>query len=87
VREGKDSLALGNITGALVFQSAIPVALGIALTPWDLGASALLAAILAICGGAVAMWSLHVRRRFATPAIVGWTLLFSIFVVGVLLVG
>ncbi len=26
VREGKDSLALGNITGAMVFQSTIPVA-------------------------------------------------------------
>jgi cation:H+ antiporter len=87
VREGKDSLALGNITGALVFQSAIPVALGVALTPWDLGGSALLAAMLAIFGGAVAMWSLHVRRRFSTPAIVGWTLLFSTFVVGVWVVG
>ena len=36
VREGKDSLALGNITGAMVFQSTIPVAFGLALTDWDL---------------------------------------------------
>ena len=30
VREGKDSLALGNITGAMVFQSTIPIAFGLA---------------------------------------------------------
>ncbi len=37
VRQGKDTLALGNITGAMVFQSCIPVAFGIAFTPWTLG--------------------------------------------------
>ena len=87
VRDGKDSLALGNITGALVFQSAIPVALGVALTPWQLDGFAMLAAILALCGGAVAIWSLHVRNRFSSPAIVGWTLLFSVFVASVWVAG
>ena len=32
----KDTLALGNITGAMVFQSTIPVAIGIAATNWRL---------------------------------------------------
>ena len=36
VKDGKDSLALGNITGAMVFQSTIPIAVGLALTEWDL---------------------------------------------------
>ena len=30
VRDGKDTLALGNITGAMVFQSTIPIAVGLA---------------------------------------------------------
>lgn len=34
VRQSKDTLALGNITGAMVFQSCIPTAIGIFLTPW-----------------------------------------------------
>ena len=38
VREGKDTLALGNITGAMVFQSTVPVTFGVLLTP--LGARA-----------------------------------------------
>ena len=37
VRQGKDTLALGNLTGAMVFQSCIPVAFGIAFTSWTLG--------------------------------------------------
>ncbi len=37
VRQGKDTLALGNITGAMVFQSCNPVAFGIAFTAWVLG--------------------------------------------------
>ncbi|MEI7475053.1 MAG: sodium:calcium antiporter [bacterium] len=36
IRSKKDTLALGNITGAMVFQSCIPTALGIILTPWVL---------------------------------------------------
>jgi cation:H+ antiporter len=87
IREGKDSLALGNITGALVFQSSIPVALGIALTPWQLTGPALAAALLALAGGTVAVWSLHVRGRFSGSAIVGWAALFSIFLASVWVLG
>jgi cation:H+ antiporter len=34
VRKGKDTLAFGNITGALVFQGTLLPAIGITLTPW-----------------------------------------------------
>jgi len=36
IRNKKDTLAMGNITGAMVFQSCIPTAVGLALTPWIL---------------------------------------------------
>ena len=35
VRRGKDTLAFGNITGAMVFQGTLLPALGIMLTPWE----------------------------------------------------
>lgn len=35
IRRGKDTLAFGNITGAMVFQGTILPALGIAFTPWQ----------------------------------------------------
>lgn len=48
VRRGKDTMALGNITGALVFQSCFPVAIGIAFTPWVIEGATLVSAFLAI---------------------------------------
>lgn len=35
VRRGKDTLAFGNITGAMVFQGTLLPAIGILLTPWQ----------------------------------------------------
>ncbi len=49
----KDTLALGNITGAMVFQSSVIPAIGIALTPWELSPVALLSAILALISALV----------------------------------
>ena len=39
IRQGKDTYAIGNITGAMVFQSCIPVTIGVVFTDWhfDLG--------------------------------------------------
>jgi cation:H+ antiporter len=34
IRKGKDTLAFGNITGAMVFQGTLLPAIGIILTPW-----------------------------------------------------
>ncbi len=36
IREGKDTFAIGNITGAMVFQSCIPVTIGIVFTEWTI---------------------------------------------------
>src|SRR5215218_166231 len=52
LRGNKDTLALGNITGAMVFQSSVPVALGLAFTSWRLDALNILAVALALAGGA-----------------------------------
>jgi len=35
IRKHKDTLAFGNITGAMVFQGTLLPAIGIMLTPWD----------------------------------------------------
>jgi cation:H+ antiporter len=35
IRRKKDTLAFGNITGAMVFQGTLLPALGIMLTPWE----------------------------------------------------
>jgi cation:H+ antiporter len=47
-RSGKDTLALANITGALVFQACFPVAFGVAFTAWNLEPKAIGSGIVAI---------------------------------------
>ena len=81
VREGKDSLALGNITGAMVFQSTIPIAFGLALTEWDLDKFAIASGALGLAGGALAYFALHRAGRFRWPAIAMWSGLFCVFLV------
>lgn len=46
IRAKKDTLAMGNITGAMVFQSCIPTAAGLALTPWILHTDAVVNVII-----------------------------------------
>ena len=80
VRDGKDSLALGNITGAMVFQSTLPIAIGLAFTSWELDRYSIVAGCLALAGGLLAILTLQVRRRFTGSAIVLWALLYLAFV-------
>lgn len=65
VRQGKDTLAIGNITGAMVFQSCIPAGIGIALTPWALDVPALASAVIALASGLIVYVNLRVSRRLS----------------------
>ena len=84
VREGKDALALGNITGAMVFQSTLPIAVGLVLTEWDLSRFAVVSGILGLVGGVIAYFAMHKRNRFQWPSILAWAGLFAAFLVYVL---
>ena len=81
VREEKDSLALGNITGAMVFQSTIPVGIGLAFTDWDLSGNAAISMILGLAGGGLAYWTLRLRGRFELPSVIAWLALYAAFIV------
>jgi cation:H+ antiporter len=81
VREGKDALALGNISGAMVFQSTIPIGIGLIFTDWELSGTAILSICLGIAGGLLAYESLHLARRFKPPAIAAWFALYAAFII------
>lgn len=53
ISRSKDTLALGNITGAMVFQSSLIPALGIFLTDWQLSSAALISAVLAVAAAVI----------------------------------
>ena len=67
---------MGNITGAMVFQSAIPTSVGLVLAPslWRVGASGLAfasAAITFASAAAVVLPMLYRKRLGARPLLVG----------------
>jgi cation:H+ antiporter len=80
IRRRKDTLALGNITGAMVFQSSFPVTIGLLLTPWRLSGDALVSAIVALVAGAVLWVTLKVRGTLGGPLLLGQGILYAGYV-------
>lgn len=69
VRRGKDTLAMGNITGAMVFQSCIPVAVGLFFTPWELAAPALTSAVIALGSTILVLGSMRLRQKLTASVL------------------
>lgn len=61
ISQGKDTLAMGNITGAMVFQSSLIPALGISLTPWILSTQAVISVVLALISALLLLY--HVKKK------------------------
>lgn len=85
VRENKDALALGNISGAMVFQSTIPVGIGLLFTDWEVNFYGVLSIVLGVLGGLLAYASLHRSGEFKLPAVLGSFSLYGAFLVYVVL--
>ncbi|MCL2775453.1 MAG: sodium:calcium antiporter [Oscillospiraceae bacterium] len=58
----KDTLAVGNITGAMVFQSCFPVVIGMLFTPWDLKGITLVSAIIAIASAVINLAYIKLKK-------------------------
>ena len=82
VREGKDTLALGNVTGAMMFQSTVPVAFGILFTPWNLAPLDLFAGVLALASGGLVYLSLRLSGKLRAGRLMLGGLFYLAFVVG-----
>ena len=73
VRTGKDTLAMGNITGAMVFQSCLPTVLGLLFTTWTFTADS--AIHFASAGVAFAATMLIFGTMLRRGSLSAWTLL------------
>jgi cation:H+ antiporter len=73
VRTGKDTLAMGNITGAMVFQSCLPTVLGLLFTSWTFTAES--AIHFASAGVAFASTILIFGTMLRRGTLSAWTLL------------
>lgn len=53
VRQGKERLALANISGAMMIQATVPTSFGLFFTPWLLGRELVIAAVVTMVAVAV----------------------------------
>ena len=86
IRDGKDTLALGNMTGAMIFQSTIPVTFGVLFTSWTLGLLNLFAAALALASGGLAYLMLRRSGKLGADRLMVGGLFYLAFVVGAAMV-
>ncbi|MCG2720486.1 MAG: sodium:calcium antiporter [Thermodesulfovibrionales bacterium] len=63
--KGRDTLALGNITGAMVFQSTFPVSVGLLFTEWKLSGMAFFSAMIALTSALIVLTELILRKRIS----------------------
>jgi len=65
VRQRKDTLALGNISGAMVFQSSIPTAIGMSFTQWAPDPQAVVTGVAALVASMFAWAELRWHKRLS----------------------
>ena len=63
VHQKKDTLAVGNITGAMVFQGTFPVSVGLVGTGWNLDAGAMLSVALPLVGAVLGLAQIQKTGR------------------------
>jgi cation:H+ antiporter len=90
IRRGKDTLAFGNMSGALVFQSAFPVTIGILFTDWSLSLSPgnpnflpALSCVLALLSGASLLFFVRRNDALALRHLLASGSLYAAFVLAV----
>ena len=66
IRKGKDTMAVGNITGAMVFQGSLLPAIGIFLTPWTWDLTVPASSVITITA-ALWLYFLAMRVKKITP--------------------
>jgi cation:H+ antiporter len=81
LRDNKDTLAIGNITGAMVFQSTIPVSVGVLFTPWQLDFITAVAATFAILSSIVFLGFLMRKAPLKAFYMLGAGSLYIVFLV------
>ena len=79
----KDTLALGNITGAMVFQCSLIPALGILLTDWQLNSGAFLTGILTLASAAMLYLQLIKTKHVSAGMLLLCGIFYAVFLIAV----
>jgi len=77
----KDTLAVSNITGAMVFQSAIPVSIGLLFTEWHLGTTEKLNILFSLSMAVIAFTIVKITGRLPSWVLICGGIFYLIYIV------
>ncbi|MDX9715016.1 MAG: sodium:calcium antiporter [Dissulfurispiraceae bacterium] len=83
--KGSDALAMGNLTGAMVFQSTFPVAVGLIFTDWNISGLALFSAVLALGASVIVLVESYIRKKVSPITFMLCGSLFAVYTAVVIL--
>ncbi len=84
LKHEKDTFALSNITGAMVFQSAIPMSIGILFTPWVFDTNGLVNIICVILSSVILYLAFITKKQVSAKVFLLGGLFYLVFIVFVL---
>ncbi|AKN29654.1 membrane protein [Clostridium carboxidivorans P7] len=82
VRQGKENLALSNISGSMMIQATVPSALGIIFTPWMLDKSLMISAIITFAA-ILLIWTTLKRHHLSAKRLSFNAVLYIVFIIGI----
>jgi len=77
IYQKKDTLAVGNITGAMVFQGTFPVSVGLIGTGWTLDTASQLSLIIPIAAAALFLAQIRITGRWQPGVLMATSLLYA----------
>lgn len=81
IGKGKDTLAIGNITGAMVFQGSVITAIGILMTDWRLTQAAFTTVALTFASTGLAYWQIRSQKKLTPYTLLAGGAFYLIFIV------
>jgi cation:H+ antiporter len=84
IGRGKDTLAIGNITGAMVFQSSVITAIGILMTKWQLTHAAFVTVLLTFASVGLAYAQIRIKKSLTPSTLLAGGLFYALFLALVL---
>lgn len=82
VRQGRERLALANISGAMMIQATVPAGLGVLFTSWRFDRPLIAAALTTACA-VILLWSMFRRQKVNGWSLIPVGLLYVLFAIAV----
>jgi cation:H+ antiporter len=83
VRQGRERLALANISGAMMIQATVPAGLGVLFTTWHFDAPLIAAGVITAAAVAV-LWTLFRRNAVSGARLIPIGALYLVFAVAII---